>query len=91
MLRCDHNLLLRRHKVSALLHHFGAGNFPVAPGPMKTIRLPLALNAHAKLPRALGHSHGHIGRINITIRVMVKCPFEILGANERPFCFNFIR
>ena len=79
MLRCDHSLLLRRHKVSALLHHFRAGHFPVAAGPMETIRLPLALNAHAKLPRALGHSH----RLGLCPQTGCLAP-ELVAADAGP-------
>ncbi len=63
----------------------------MAAGPMKAIRLPLTLNADPQLPRALGHRHGHISRVNIAIRMMIKRTFKILCANERPFGFDFIR
>ena len=91
MLSCDHNLLLRGHKVSALFDHFRAGHLPMAAGPMKTIRLPPTLNADPQLPRALGHGHGDIRRVNIAIGLMIKRAFKIVGTDERPFGFNFIR
>ena len=49
--------------------------------PMKRIRLPFAFNHCPMLARTLGHGLRHVGRVNITIRVVIKRAFQIVGAD----------
>ena len=90
MFRRDDDLLVRRHKVAALLDHLGAGHFPMRSIPMEPIRLPLALDRHTTLPRALGHRHGHIGGVNIAISLMIKRPLQIRCLDQRPLRLDLI-
>ena len=91
MLSGNDDLLLRRHKVPALLHHLRAGHFPMGTIPVKRIRLPFALNRHAPLPRPLGHRHRHIGGVNIPVRLMIKRALQVRRLNQRPLRLDLIR
>ena len=91
MFGSDHDLLVRGDKVPALLDHLGDGNLPRRAIPVKGIRLPLALNRHPPLPRALGHRHGDIGGVNVAVRLVVQRAFQIVGLDQRPFCLDLIR
>ena len=80
----DDDLLVGWHKVAALFHHLGAGHLPFGPGPVIGVGLPFALDHHAALPRALGHGHRDVGRIDIAIRGVIDRAFQILGPHQGP-------
>ena len=60
-------------------------------GPLVAIHLPFADNLNPALPCALGHSHGHIGWVNIAIRRMIQRAFQVLGADQRPAFLDLLR
>ena len=91
MLGGNDDLLITVDKVPALLHHLGAGHFPMGTIPVKRIRLPLALNRNATLPRALGHRHRHIGGVNISVRLVIKRTLQIRCLDQRPLRLDLIR
>ena len=91
MLSRDNDLLFRRYEITTLFHHLGAGDFPMRASPMECVRLPFSLNCYTMLPCTFSHRHSHISGINITVRFMIDCTFEIICPDQRPFNFDFLR
>ena len=59
--------------------------------PMEGISLPLPLDHHTALARALGHGLGHIGRVNIAVSVVINRTLKVFRADERPALLDLIR
>ena len=78
------DLFVAWHEVTALLDHFGACQIPMVTGPLISVHLPLAFDHHTALACAFRHRHGHVGRVNIAIRRMIKRTLQILSPDQRP-------
>ena len=87
----DNSFLFRGYQITTLFHHLGAGDFPMRASPMECVRLPFSLNCYTMLPCTFSHRHSHISGINITVRFMIDCTFEIICPDQRPFNFDFLR
>ena len=85
MFRGDDDLFVGGHEVPALFDHLGTGDLPGLAVPVEGIGLPLPLDRHAALPRALGHRHGHIRRVNVAVGLVVERTLEVFGTDQRPF------
>ena len=82
MLGIHNNLLVGRQQISTFFNHFTERDFPLTSRPFISIGLPFPFDHYAALACALGHRHGHISGVNITIRGVINGALQIITMHK---------
>ncbi len=69
-------------QVAAALRHLARRDAPGGAVPAVSIDLPAALDGGARLPRALGHGHRDVGRVDVAVGRVEDRALQVVGPHQ---------